>query len=291
MCPENAGKRKRRKLIEPEANVPRMAREGVLVTTKTTVSRETRRRTSADWFNQKQVCRGRIERENKWLLAPICAERHGEGLAETGSNRGKCAAEGTREGLVTNSTNVSRETQSWRNGGDWLNQKQVFRGRHEREDRRLLVPISPEKHGEEEKAQTDWTRNKGSADDTGAITSDYWYHCVPRDTEKTKWRTLMCSERHGEEEQAETDWARSKCSPEGTGRWTSDYWYQCIPRDTEKDQCGLVQTETSVPWKDREGGQVITSPNLCWETRKRTSGDWFEQRQICRGRHERGTSD
>ena len=120
-----------------------MAREVVLVTTKTTVSRETWRRTSADWFNQKQVCRGRIERENKWLLAPICAERHGEGLAETGSNRGKCAAEATREGLVTNSTNVSRETQSWRNGGDWLNQKQVFRRRHETDDHWLLVPRVP----------------------------------------------------------------------------------------------------------------------------------------------------
>ena len=95
-----------------------MAREGVLVTTKTTVSRETRRRTRADWFNQKQVCRGRIEREDKLLLAPICAERHEEGLAEIGSNRGKYAAEGTRGGLVTNSTNVSRETRIRRNGGD-----------------------------------------------------------------------------------------------------------------------------------------------------------------------------
>ena len=176
-------KKSRRRLIEPEASVPRNARDGGPVITGTNVSRETRRRTSADWFNQKQVWRGRIEREDKWLLVPISAERHGEGLAETGSSRGKCAAEGTREGLVTNSTNVSRETQSWRNGGDWwtrskfsaegtrrmttdylyhvyretrwrraggdwLNQKQVFRGRHETEDQRLLVPISPEKHGE-----------------------------------------------------------------------------------------------------------------------------------------------
>ena len=83
-------------MTEPEASVPRMAREGVLVTTKTTVSRETRRRTSADWFNQKQVCRGSIEREDKWLLAPICAEWHEERLAGTGSNRGKCSTEGTR---------------------------------------------------------------------------------------------------------------------------------------------------------------------------------------------------
>ena len=129
----------RRRLIEPEASVPRKARDGGPVITGTNVSREARRRTSADWFKQKQVCRERIEREDKWLLALICAERHGKGLVETGSNRGKSAAEGTREGLVTNSTNVSRETQSWRNGGDWLNRKQVFRGRHETEDQILLV--------------------------------------------------------------------------------------------------------------------------------------------------------
>ena len=106
---------------------------GGLVTNSTNVSREIRRRTSADWFNGKQVCCGRLKREDKWLLAPMCAERHREGLAQTGLNKGMCSMEGTRGGLVTNSTNVSRETRSRRNGGDRLNQKHVFRRRQETE--------------------------------------------------------------------------------------------------------------------------------------------------------------
>ena len=86
---------------------------------------------------------GRHETEDQWLLVPMCPERHGEGLAERDSSRGKCAAEGTREGLVTNSTKVSRETQSRRNSGDWLNQKQVLRRRHETDDHWLFVPCVP----------------------------------------------------------------------------------------------------------------------------------------------------
>ena len=125
---------------------------------------------------------GRHEREDQGLLAPMCPQKHGEGQAETCSNSGNYAAEGTRGGLVTNSNNASRKTRRrtsadghnqkqvyrWRQGEeeraetDWtrsnqLNQKQSWRrliepesirGSHETEDQWLLVPICPEKHGE-----------------------------------------------------------------------------------------------------------------------------------------------
>ena len=151
-----------------------MARDGLPVVTSSNVSRETRRRRAGgEWLNQKQVFRGWHEREYLWPLKPLCPERHGEEeQSKTGSIRGMCSTEGTRGGLVTNSTNVSWETRSRKNGGDCLKQKLVFRGGHGTEYWWLLVPLCPGRHGEE-LVQTGSTKSKCAAEGSRGRTSDY----------------------------------------------------------------------------------------------------------------------
>ena len=64
ICPERHEEKNQRRLVQPEACMPRKARNGGLVIYNTNASRETRRRTTVDWFNQKQVCRERHECTN-----------------------------------------------------------------------------------------------------------------------------------------------------------------------------------------------------------------------------------
>ena len=60
------------------------------------VQSDRERGTSENWYNQKQVCRGRLEREEYSLVLPISPEIHKKETVETGSTRNECAAKGTR---------------------------------------------------------------------------------------------------------------------------------------------------------------------------------------------------
>ena len=75
--------------------MPRKELERTLVITSTDVSRETRRRTSRDWFSLEQIC---TESMGKILMitSTTMCERDEEEPAETGSTRNKFATEGTR---------------------------------------------------------------------------------------------------------------------------------------------------------------------------------------------------
>ena len=95
MCPERHGE-EQAETGSKSGNYVAEGTRGGLVINRNNKSRKTRRRTSVDWYNQKQVYRGRHEWEGQLLLGPVCQERNGERLAETGSNRRKCSVEGTR---------------------------------------------------------------------------------------------------------------------------------------------------------------------------------------------------
>ena len=97
MCPQRHEERNQRRLVRTEENVQRKARDGGLVTTSSNVSPETQR----------------------------------EEPAETSSNRRKCAAEGTRGGLVITKRRT-RDTKRRTSGV--FEQKQVWREKHEREE-------------------------------------------------------------------------------------------------------------------------------------------------------------
>ena len=66
------------------------------------------RRTSADWFNKKQVRRGRLVKGSYSLILPISPTKRK--INGTVSTRSNCAVEGIEGVIMTTSTNFSLET-------------------------------------------------------------------------------------------------------------------------------------------------------------------------------------